>query len=195
MLTSNKKRFGGIAVAIVILLISLTLLAQNQQNKSATSNSYGSSYWNANVPEKYWLSNDQINHVNKIKTEYDDLIQPEIEKLNSVRGDYSDYRLQDDISSKRIREYQSQIRGIEENIYSLRMEAESKIRKVFTNSQKAYYNDSRFGWWGEFYERCGWDYADMDYGMKNHSQRDGFQGYTDYGMRRYGRAYSSGRCW
>jgi|GEM_PF-2748176 Spy/CpxP family protein refolding chaperone len=194
MLTSNKKRFGGIAAAIVILLVSLTLLAQNQPKNNATSNSYGSSYWNANIPEKYWLSDDQINQVNKIKTEYDDLIQPEIEKLNSVRGDYSDYRQQDDISSKRISEYQSQMRGIEENIYSLRMEAESKIRKVFTNNQKVYYNDSRSGWRDGFYERCSWDYADMDYGMKNHSQRNGFP-VSDYGMKRYGRVYNSGRCW
>ncbi len=188
MFTSNKKLLGGITIAIVILLVSLTLLAQNQPKNNAVSNSYNSSYLNANIPEKYWLSDEQINQVNKIKTEYDGLIQPEIEKLNTVRGDFSDYRQQDDINSKRIREYQNQISGIEDNIYSLRMEAEGKIRKVFTNSQRIYFNDSRIGWWDGFYERCGWNYADNGYGIRNH-------GYIDYDMRRYGRVYNSGRCW
>lgn len=107
MLTSNKKWFAGIAIGIVVLLVSLTLFAQNQPKKNNTTNRiYDSSWWNSNVPEKYWLNDDQVNQVNKIKAEYDELIQPEIEKLNSVRGDFSDYKQQDEISSKRIREYQ-----------------------------------------------------------------------------------------
>ena len=196
MLTLNKKWFGGIAIVITALLVSLTLFAQSKPKKNnSTNHTYDSSWWNSSVPGKYWLSDDQINQLNKIKTEYDGVIQPEIEKLNSVRGDFSDYRQQDDINSKRIREYQNQIRGIEDNIYSLRMEAESKIRKVFVNTQKAYFNDSRYGWWDGFYERCGWDYRDMDYGMKNHSPKDGFPGYMDYGMRQHNGMYDCGRCW
>ncbi len=179
MLTLNKKWFGGIAIVIAALLVSLTLFAQSQPRKNnSTNHTYDSSWWNSSVPEKYWLSDNQINQLNKIKTEYDGIIQSEIEKLNSVRGDFSDYRQQDDMNSKRIREYQNQIRGIEDNIYSLRMEAESKIRKVFVNGQKAYFNDSRYGWWDGFYERCGWDYTDIDYGMRQHN-----------GM------YDCGRCW
>lgn len=188
MLTSNKKWFAGIAIGIVVLLVSLTLFAQNQPKKNNTTNRiYDSSWWNSNVPEKYWLNDDQVNQVNKIKAEYDELIQPEIEKLNSVRGDFSDYKQQDEISSKRIREYQSQIRGIEDNIYSLKMEAGNKIRKVLTNNQSAYFNDSRIGWWDGFYDRCGWDYADMDYGMRN-------RGYMNYDMRDHHRMYNNGRC-
>ena len=199
MLTLNKKWFAGIAIVIAALIVSLTLFAQSQPKKNnSTNHTYltaasrlaktnDSSWWNSSVPEKYWLSDDQINQLNKIKTEYDGLIQPEIEKLNSVRGDFSDYKQQDDINSKRIREYQNQIRGIEDNIYSLRMEAESKIRKVFANSQKAYFNDSRYGWWDGFYERCGWDYADMNYGMRD-------DGYMDHSMRNHGGIYNRGRC-
>ncbi len=187
--SQNKKWYAGIAIVIAALLVSLTLFAQSQPKKNHyTNHTYDSSWWNSNVPEKYWLSNNQINQVNKIKTEYDGLIQPEIDKLNSVRGDFSDYRQQDDISSKRIREYQSELRGIEDNINSLRMEAESKIRKVFTSSQKAYFNDSRFGWWDGFYERCGWGCGDMGYGMRNH-------GYMDYGMRNYRGMHNCGGCW
>ncbi len=189
MLISNKKWFVGIAIVVVVLFVSLTLFGQDHQKKNNSGNhTNNSSWWNSNIPEKYWLSDEQINQVNKIKTDYDDLIQPEIKKLNTVRGDFSDYRQQDDINSKRIREYQSELRGIEDNIYSLRMEAEGKIRKVFTNSQKVYYNDSRFGWWDGFYERCGWDYADNGYGMRNH-------GYEDYGMRQHNGMNDCGRCW
>lgn len=189
MLISNKKWFAGIAIVIVVLFVSLTLFGQNHSKKNNSGNhTNNSSWWNSDVPEKYWLGDDQINQVNKIKTEYDELIQPEIEKLNSAHGDYADYQLQDNINSKRIREYQSQIKGIEDNIYSLKMEAGSKIRKVLTNSQRVYFNDSRFGWWDGFYERCGWDYADRGYGMRNH-------GYVDYGMRNHGGMYNCGRCW
>ncbi|KAF0153539.1 MAG: hypothetical protein FD143_71 [Ignavibacteria bacterium] len=189
MLTSNKKWFGGIAIVIVVLFVSLTLLGQNHSKKNNSGNyTHNSSWWNSNVPEKYWLGDDQINQVTKIKTEYDELIQPEIEKLNTLRGDYSDYKQQDDISSKRIREYQSELRGIEDHIYSLKMEAGSKIRKVLTNSQRVYFNDSRIGWWDGFYGRCGWDYADMNYGMRTN-------GYMDYGMRGHGGMYNHGGCW
>lgn len=171
MLTSNKKWFAGIAVVIAVLAVSLVLFAQENPKKNNSMNhTYDSSWWNSNVPEKYWLSDDQISQVNKIKAEYDDLIQPEIEKLNSMRGDYSDYQQQDEISSKRIREYQSQIRGIEDNIYSLKMEAGNKIKKVLNKNQRAYFNDTRIGWWDGFYDRCGWDYGDMDYGMRNHGR-------------------------
>lgn len=171
MLTSNKKWFAGIAITIVVLLASLTLFSQDHSKRNNSQNRiYDSSWWNSNVPEKYWLNDDQVTQVNKIKTEYDELIQPEIEKLNSVRADFSDYQHKDDISSKRIREYQTELRGIEDNIYSLKMEAGSKIGKVLNKGQGAYYNDSGIGWWDGFYERCGWDYGDMDYGMRNHGR-------------------------
>jgi len=171
MLTSNKKWFAGIAITIVVLLASLTLFSQDHSKSNNSQNRiYDSSWWNSNVPEKYWFNDDQVNQVNKIKAEYDELIQPEIENLNSVRGDLSDYQQQDDISSKRIREYQTELRGIEDNIYSLKMEARNRIKKVLNKNQRAYYNDSRIGWWDGFYDRCGWDYRDMDYGMRNHGR-------------------------
>ncbi len=170
MFTSNKRWFAGIATVIVILLVTLTLLGQDHSKKNNSGkHTNNASWWNSNVPEKYWLNDDQINQVNKTKTEYDDLIQPEIEKLNSVRGDFSDYQQQDDINSKRIREYQSEIRGIEDKIYSLKMEAGNKIRKMLNKGQKAYYNDSVFN---DGCDNWGWNYSGyMDYGMRNHGNR------------------------
>ncbi|MCB0747955.1 MAG: hypothetical protein KDC90_10885 [Ignavibacteriae bacterium] len=197
MLTSNKKWFAsihpfgtGIVMIFAVLLVSITLFAQNQPNKNNSTNRiYDPSWWNSNVPEKYSLNDDQVSQVNKIKAEYDELIQPEIEKLNSVRGDFSDYQQQDDISSKRIREYQNQIREIEDNIYSLKLEARNKIGKMLNKDQRVFYNDSRIGWWDGFYDRCGWDYADMDY-----DNRMGNNGYMDYGMRDHDRMDNNGRC-
>ncbi len=196
MLTSNKKWFTGIAAVIAILSVSLVLFAQEHPKKNnSTNHTYDSSYWNSNVPEKYWLSGDQINQVNKIRTEYDDLIQPKIEKLNSVRNDFYNYQQQDEISSKRIREYQTELRGIEDNIYSLKMEAASKIRNVFSKSQRPYYNNYVYNDWCDDW---GWNYSGyMDYGMRDHGYMDcGWGlGYMGSGMRSYGRMYSRGGCW
>lgn len=187
MLTSNKKWFTGIAIVIVVLIVSLTLLGQENPKKNNSGNHTNNpSWWNSNVPEKYWLSDDQINQVNKTKTEYDDFIQPEIEKLNTVRGDFSDYQEQDDINSKRIREYQSEIRGIEDNIYSLKMEAGNKIRKVLNKSQRTYYNDSVFNGWCDGW---GWNYSGyMDYGKGKH-------GYMDSGMKNRSCTHNNRCCW
>lgn len=177
MLTLNKKWFAGIATVIVILLVTLTLLGQDHSKKNNPMNhTYDSSWWNSNVPEKYRLSDDQINQVNKIKSEYDDLIQPEIEKLSTVRGDYSDYQQQDEISSKRIREYQSEIRGIEDNLYSLKMEVGNKIRKVLNKGQRTYYNDSVFNGWCDDW---GWNYSS----------------YMGYETRNRGNMHNNNCCW
>ncbi len=196
MLTFNKKWYAGVAIVIAALLVSLTLFAQNQSKKNnSTNHTYDSSWWNSNVPEKYRLSDDQINQANKIRTEYDNLIQPEIEKLNSVRGDFSDYRRQDDISSKRIREYQNQLRAIEDNIYSLKMEAAGKIRNVLSKSQRPYYDNYIYNDWCK---NWGWNYTGyMGYGMKDHGYMDCGWGWgsTGSGMRNHGRMNSRGGCW
>lgn len=197
MLTSNKKWFVGIAVVIVVLIASLVLFAQEHPKKNnSTNNMYDSSYWNSNVPEKYWLSDEQISQANKIKTEYDDLIQPEIEKLNSVRDDFSAYQQQDEISRGRIKEYQSELRDIEDNIYSLKMEAAGKIRMILSKVQRPYYNNYVYNNWCDDW---GWNYGGyMNYGMRDY---DGYMDYSwgcDYmgsGMRSHGRMYSRGGCW
>lgn len=199
MLTLNKKWFTGIAVLIAVLAVSLVLFAQEQPKKNYTmDHNY---HWNYNIPEKYQLSDDQINQLDKIKSEYDDLIQPEIEKYYSVRKDYSTYQQQDEISSKRIREYQTELRDIEDNIYSLKKEAASKMRNVFGKDQRPYYNNYVYNDWCDDW---GWNYSGyMEYGMRDRSQWDGFPGYMDCGwgwgydsgMRSHGRMYSHGRCW
>lgn len=197
MLTSNKKWFAGIASVIAVLVVSLVLFAQEHPKKNNSSNhTYDSSYWNSNVPEKYWLSDEQISQADKIKTEYDDLIQPEIEKLNSVRDDFSAYQQQDEISRGRIKEYQSELRDIEDNIYSLKMEAAGKIRMILSKVQRPYYNNYVYNDWCDDW---GWNYSGyMDYGMRDY---DGYMdygwgcGYMGSGMRSHGRMYSRGGCW
>lgn len=193
MLTSNKKWFVGIAAAIAVLAVSLVLFAQEHPKKNySMDNNYD---WNYNIPEKYQFSDDQLNQLNKIKAEYNNLIQPEIEKYYSTRDDYSAYQQQDEISSKRIREYQTELRDIEDNIYSLKIEAASKMRNVFSKGQRPYYSNNVYNDWCDDW---GWNYTGyMGYGMRDHA------GYMDCGwgwgygsgMRNHDRMYSHGGCW
>jgi len=194
MSTSKKEWFAGITIVIAVLLVSLTLLAQEKpKNNNSTNRTYDSSWWNSNVPEKYWLNDDQISQVNKIRTEYDDLIQPEIEKYYSVRDDFSSYQQQDEISSKRIKEFRTEMRDIEDNIYSLKMQAASKMRNILSKAQRPYYDNYVFNDWCDDW---GWNYIGyMDYGMRDHSQRDGFPGYMDYGMKNRSCMYNNRCCW
>ncbi len=184
MLTSNKKWFAGIAIGIVVLLVSLTLFAQEHPNKNNSMNhKYDSSYWNNNVPEQYRLSDDQISRIDKIKAQYDELILPEIEKYDSVRDEYFNYRQQDEISRQRIREYQTELKNIEDNVFSLKKEAANKIKNVFGKTQLPYYNNSVYDNWCD---NWGWNYNGyMDYGTRNHGYIDYGWGcdYMDYGMR------------
>ncbi len=173
MLPLNKKWFAGIAIVFAVLLVSLTLFAQEHpKENNSTNHTYDSSYLNTNVPEQYRLNDDQISRVDKIKAEYDALIQPEIEKYNSVRDEYFNYRQQDEISRQRIREYQTELRNIEDNIYSLKTEAANKIRNIFGKTQLPYYNNSVYDNWCDIW---GWNYNGyMDYGTRDN-------GYMDYG--------------
>lgn len=196
MFTLNKKWFAGAAVVIAVLIVSLTLLAQDSPKKNnSMNNTYDASYWNSNVPEKYWLSDDQISQLNKIRVEYDDLIQPQIEKYYSVRDDFSAYRQQDEISNKQIREYQTELRDIEDNIYSLKMEAASKLRNVLSKGQRPYYNNYVYNDWCDDW---GWNYGGyMGYGMRDNGYMDCGWGWGNMGsgMRNYGGMYNRGGCW
>jgi hypothetical protein len=195
MLTLTKKLFAGIAIVIVVLIVSITLLGQVHPKKNNSGNhTYDSSYWNTNVPEKYWLNDDQISQADKIRAEYDVLIQPEIEKYNSVRDDYSAYRQQNEISRERIKEYQTELRNIEDNIYSLKMEAANKIRNVFSKVQRPYYNNYIYNDWCDDW---GWNYDGyMDYGMKDNRYMDCGWGWDyDSGMKKHGRMCSHSGCW
>ena len=196
MLIFKKEWFAGITIVIAVLAVSLVLFAQEHPKKNnSTNNTYDSSYGNSNIQEQYRLSDDQISQVDKIKTEYDKLIQPEIEKYNSVSDDYSAYQQQDEISSKRIKEYQTELRGIEDKIYSLKMEAASKIRNVLSKGQRPYYNNYVFNDWCDDW---GWNYSGyMDYGMRDNGYMDCGWGWGNMGsgMRSHGRMYSRGGCW
>lgn len=152
MLNSNKKWFFGAIIVIVAIFVSFSLMGKNQTKtfSAVYQNNDTTHYWcNYNVPMKYHLSDEQIEKIDKIKAEYDELIQPEINKLYKVNSDFSDYQQLNDVSNKKIKEYQNDIRNIEDNIESLKVEAGNKIRNILNDGQKTYYNDFVFnGWWG-----------------------------------------------
>lgn len=151
MFNLNKKWFIGTAIVIGTFIMSFSLIGKNtvkQINSVIQIND--TTYWcNNNVPERYRPSDEQIERINKIKSEYDDLIQPEIRKLSSVSSDFSNYLKQNNVSNKKAKEYQNEIRNIENNIEALKVEANNKIKTVLNNNQITYYNDFVFNsWWG-----------------------------------------------
>lgn len=188
MLTSNNKWFAGITIGIVVLLVSLTLFAQNQPNKSDITNRiYDSSWWNYNVPNQYQMQPDQIQEMNDLRLEYDKEIIPLKNDLRALRTEMRGYMNRSDFEPDQVKSYRNQIRDIEDQIADYRLDYRKNMNNLLSDDQKIYFSNTSDGWWDGFYDRCGWDYADMDYGMRNN-------GYMDYDMRDHGRMYNNGRC-
>jgi Spy/CpxP family protein refolding chaperone len=188
MLTSHKKWSAGIAIGIVVLLVSLTLFAQNQPNKYNNMNRiYDSSWWNYNVPAEYELQQDQIKEMNDLKVEYDNKIIPLQNELGAIRTEMRRYMNRSNFDPDQVKNYRNQIRDFEDRIADYRINYRKNMNNLLSADQKIYFSNSSNGWWYGFYDRCGWDYADMDYGMRN-------PGYMDNNMRDHGRMYDSGRC-
>jgi len=151
MFNLNNKWFIGTAIVIVTFIMSFSLMGKNMEKQiNSVIQINDTTYWcNNNVPERYRPSDEQIERINIIKSEYDDLIQPEIRKLYSISSDFSDYQQQNNVNNKKVKEYQNEIRNMEDNIEVLKDEAKNKIRTVLNNNQITYYNDFVFNsWWG-----------------------------------------------
>ncbi len=166
MLTSNKKWSAGIAIGIVVLFVSLTSFAQHQPNKY----NYDSSWWNYNVPAEYELQQDQINEMNDLKVEYDNKIIPLRNELGVLRTEMRGYMNRSDFDPNQVKNYRNQIRDIEDQIADYQIDYRKNINNLLSDDQKIYFSNSSNGWWSGFYDRCGWDYADMDYDMKDHGR-------------------------
>jgi len=188
MLTSNKKLFAGFAIGIAFLLVSLTLFAQNQPNKNTTNRIYDSTWWNHNVPNQYQMQPDQIQEMNDLRLEYDKEIIPLRNELRALRTEMRGYMNRADFDPDQVKDYRNQIRDIQDQIADYRLDYRKNMNNLLTDDQRVYFNSSSNGWWDGFYDRCGWDYSDMDYRMGN-------RGHMDYDMRDHGRMYNNnGRC-
>lgn len=178
MLTLNKKWFAGFAVVIAVLAVSLVLFAQENPKKNNSRNHiYDSSWWNYNVPSQYQMQPKQIQEMNDLKLEYDKEIIPLQNELQTLRIEMSKYMNRSDFDPDQVKDYRNQIKEIEDQIAEYRLDYRKNMNNLLSDNQRIYFNNSSNGWWDGFYDRCGWDYADMDYGMRNH-----------------GRMYNNGRC-
>ena len=120
--------------------------------------------WNQNVPEKYWLTAQQIDNVRQIRSDYGDKIVPLQQRLYSLRIEARGYASDPDADLGKIKDYREEIRGLEGKIDDLRLDARGEINKVLTKEQRVYFSDN-FDWWdGGFGMMRG---MDNGYGMMN----------------------------
>ncbi len=102
--------------------------------------------WNHNVPEKYWLTPQQIDKVGEIRSNYGDKIFPLDQKLYSLRIEARGYASDPDADLGKIKSYREEIRDLEGKIDDLRLDARGEINKVLSNEQRGYFSDN-FDWW------------------------------------------------
>ena len=169
-------------VFIAIIVIALAVFTSNiiAQSNWCKDDYYGMKWWNTDLPTQYQLSADQIAELNNYRTESNQKIIPLQKELRALQIEMRGYINRSDSDPDNIRDYRNQIRDIQDEIADIRINARDKMNDVFTDNQQVYFNDSRVGWWGGFYERCGWDYEDMTFD-------------TDYGYS--GRGRNRKGCW
>ena len=163
MLRNKKILFAAFAAILTIVFFTYQITAQNSGNdKHKNHLSKNPADWNnSNVPQKYWLSDSQINKINDIQIRYDDKIQPQIEKLYNLRDEAYQYGNRDNAEYKKVREYRNQINQLEEQIYNTRMQARNEIGNVLAKGQRPYYRNYAFNnWWN--WDMDGWCNWDMD---------------------------------
>ncbi len=135
------------------LLFSSSLFAQGwgygmrgDRGMMGMNSRMGMMGWNQNVPEKYWLTAQQIDNVRQIRSNYDDKILPLQQKLYSLRIEARGYASDPDANLGKIKDYREEIRGLEGKIDDLRLDARGEINKVLTKEQRVYFSDN-FDWW------------------------------------------------
>lgn len=183
MLLNKKIWLAALAVILTIAFFTYQSTAQSIENDKLNNHlSNSQSDWNnSSVPQKYWLTEDQISKINNIRTEYDDKIQPQIEELYNLRDEAYEYGNNDNVEYKKMREYRNQINQLEEQIYDMRLEARDKIRGTLVKGQRPYYRDYAFNnWWT--WDMDNWCRWDMDRYMMDDSYY------------RSGTNHHSGRC-
>ncbi|GBD91357.1 hypothetical protein BMS3Abin04_02084 [bacterium BMS3Abin04] len=163
----NKKKYLSAAIITVLslLFIITSLQAQGYWDRSCDYNDIG--WWNNNVPSQYSYSSEQMNEMNKIRSEYDQKIVPLQNNLRNQRIALRDLRNSSNYDADKSSEYRKNIQDIENQIYNLRIDARKDMSALLTDTQKQYFNSSSTGYWDNFYDRCGWDYDNMSYDYGN----------------------------
>ncbi len=162
MLRSKKILLAALATVLTIVFFTYQITAQNSgKDKYKNHLSNPTDLNNSNVPQKYWLTDEQITKIDDIRNKYDEKIQPQIEKLYNLRDEANEYSNSDKAEYKKVREYHSQINQLEKQIYDMRLEARNEIGNVLAKGQRPYYRGYAFNdWWT--WNMDGWCRWDMD---------------------------------
>lgn len=149
-MSRNQKIFSAIGLTVFGLLLIFSLAYSQGQGMMGSGMWMGNhqGWWNANVPQQYWLSSEQISKISAIRQKYDNKILPLRQKLMALIMETRGYSAQPDANINKIKDYQKQIRKLQAKIDNLRSDARAEINKVLTKGQRAYYGDYAFGnWW------------------------------------------------
>jgi Spy/CpxP family protein refolding chaperone len=87
-------------------------------------------------------------------------------ELRALRIEMRGYMNRSDFDPGQVKDYRNQIRDIEDQIADYRLDYRKNMNNLLTDNQRIYFNNTSNGWWGGFYDRCGWDYDSdlMEYG-------------------------------
>lgn len=186
-----KNRKNSLLTALIavlgLLFFSAAIYAQGYWNHD---NNYDRNWWNSNVPGQYQLSNDQVNKLNELRLEYDGKILPLQNELRSLRTEMRSYTNRTDFDPNKIQDYRKQIRDIEDQIADFQLNYRKDMNDFLSDNQKTYYNNPSYGWWDNFYGRCGWDYGDRYYNNNYYNGRQyRYRGHT------HGYGCGHGDCW
>jgi len=150
-MSRNQKFFSvlGLTVLSLILIFSLAYSqGRGMHGNGKWLSADNPEWWNANVPQQYWLSSDQISKIVTIRKKYDDKIQPLRQQLRDLKVEARKYSIQPDADIKKIKDYRKKIRNLQDKIDDLRLNARAEINKVLTKDQRAYFSSYAFGnWW------------------------------------------------
>jgi len=134
-------------IVLIIMWSNLTVLNAQSSTEAESKDRlfYDASDWcNQNIPVDYWLSQKQISGLLYIKSSYDGILLPEIEKLDSIYNKPLDEQSES---------YKIEIQRLEDKIFELRIEARIEIRKILGISKSKYFDDFVFSQWWSYQKK------------------------------------------
>ncbi len=180
----TKKARNTLAIAAATIgLMSLAGLAAAQ-----TPWWDGGGWYGGRTPVQYRLTQEQARRADEIRAKYEGQLVPIEKELASRRVELDAALARDDAEPGRVIALRRQVRGLEDQIEDLQMEANAAAGKLLTPDQRAYSGDA----YDLFHGGAGWSCPMMHRGpgrtMAEHWQGMGWHGDG-------GRDMSWGRCW
>ncbi len=146
---SNQKKVGLTIALVAVMMVSAftnPAFAQGRGWCMGGMSRYDGRWSNANVPQQYQLSAEQMTSLRDIRSQYDDKIIPLQRERRALRFEAEGYTFRPDAETAKIKSYRNDINKLENNIEDLELDARAQISKILTKEQRAYFGDT-FNWW------------------------------------------------